>query len=272
MKERLDFIYDFYIKNNLKIFPVMENKKLPLIDVWQNECSCDFLQVLYWLENAKNCNIGLPANENDLFIIDIDMHDVNGLESFQRLCNDLGIDNIDTLSQTTPSGGIHYIFKSDDELKNVLNSANCFKDYQGIDIRTRGYILVEPSVINGVPYKLDMKDIKEMPSALRTFILENNNKCVVERQEYVRPTLVEKGNRDTSLFDYLNQLYYKTKLTKEEILLLGYNFNRTVCSPPLSDNVVEYKVNKLFRKERPKYLVIYLGDRENEEEDINNEV
>ena len=226
MKEKLDFINDFYIKNNLKIFPVMENKKLPLIDAWQNECSSDFLQVLYWLENAKNCNIGLPANENDLFIIDIDMHEINGLESFQRLCNDLGIDNIDTLSQKTPSGGIHYIFKSDDELKNVLNSSNCFKDYKGIDIRTRGYILVEPSVINGVSYKLDMREIKEIPNALKTFILENNNDCVIERKEYVRPVEVEKGNRDTSLFDYLNQLYYKTKLTKEEILLLGYNLTK----------------------------------------------
>lgn len=247
----------------------MENAKLPLIDAWQKDCSSDLLQIMYWLENAKNCNIGLPANENDLFIIDIDMHDTNGIESFNRLCNDLGIDNIDTLSQKTPSGGIHYIFKSDDELKEVLNSSNCFKDYKGIDIRTRGYILVEPSVINGVPYKLDMRQIKEMPNSLRTFILSNNKQCEIEKKEYVRPNNVEKGNRDTSLFEFLNQLYYKTKLTKEEIMLLAYNFNQTVCSPPLSDGVVEYKVDKLFKKERPKFILVYINNgRESDEDEI----
>lgn len=41
---RIDFINDFYIKNKFKIFPVMENKKLPLIDAWQNECSNDFFK------------------------------------------------------------------------------------------------------------------------------------------------------------------------------------------------------------------------------------
>lgn len=240
----------------------MENKKLPLIDAWQKDCSSELMQVLYWLENAKNCNIGLPANENNLFIIDIDMHDVNGLDSFNRLCNDLGIDEIHTLKQTTPSGGIHYIFKSDEELKQVLNSANCFKDYKGIDIRTRGYILVEPSTINGVPYKLDMAEITEMPIELRTFILNNNKDVKIERKEYERPTKVEKGNRDTSLFDYINNLYFKTKLNKEEILLLAHQFNQTVCEPPLGDNVVEYKVNKIFQKQRTKFILIYLGDNE----------
>ena len=110
-----------------------------------------------------------------------------------------------------------------------------------------------------------MREIKEIPNALKTFILENNNDCVIERKEYVRPVEVEKGNRDTSLFDYLNQLYYKTKLTKEEILLLGYNFNQTVCSPPLSDSVVEYKVNKLFKKARTKFIIVYIGDVEDKE-------
>lgn len=77
------------------------------------------------------------------------MHGVDGLSNFNKLLNDLGISpsDIETLQQTTPSGGIHLIFKSDEELKKVMNAANCFKDYQGIDIRTRGYILVEPSVI-----------------------------------------------------------------------------------------------------------------------------
>lgn len=267
---KIEYINNFYLKNNLKIFPVMENGKLPLIDAWQNECSKDFLQVLYWLENAKNCNIGLPANENDLFIIDIDMHGVNGLDNFNKLLSDIGMtpSDINTLQQTTPSGGMHLIFKSDDELKKVVNSANCFKDYQGIDIRTKGYILVEPSMINGVPYKLNDKEINDIPEKLREFILANNKQTEIERKEYSKPKSVDKGGRDSSLFDYINYLYNRTRLDINDIRLLAYNFNRTICNPPLTDNVVDYKINRLFKKPRNKFILIYLNE-EKEEEEIN---
>ena len=100
-------------------------------------------------------------------------------------------------------------------------------------------------------------------------ILSNNKECEIEKKEYVRPDIVEKGNRDTSLFEYINQLYYKTKLNKEEILLLAYNFNQSVCSPPLSDSVVEYKVNKIFKKERTKFILIYIGENGKESEEDN---
>lgn len=263
---KINFIMNTYLKRGMKIFPVIENGKTPLIDAWQNDCSSDFQQVLYWLENAKNCNIGLPANENNLFIIDIDMHDVDGMSNFKRLCDDLGIEDIDTLSQTTPSGGKHYIFFSDDELKEVANSANCFSDYKGIDIRTKGYILVEPSIINGVSYKLDMKNIKSVPLPLRRFILDNNKEIIEERKEYEKPKEVEKGGRDNALFDYLIQLYHKTKLDKDEILLLAHYFNKEVCVPPLTDNVVDYKVNKLFKKHRNKIIVININEEEETDE------
>lgn len=264
---KFSFIKKNFIDNKLKIFPVMENKKLPLIDAWQKDCSSDLTQIVYWLENAKNCNIGLPANENNLFIIDIDMHGVDGVGNFTQLLNDLGvkIDELNTLAQTTPSGGIHFIFKSDEELKNVTNSANCFKDYPGIDIRTKGYILVEPSTINGVSYRLNLKDVTEMPSALRQFIL-NNNKTQEEVRKtkgYEKPLRVEKGGRDSELFNYLNQLYYKTRLDEEEIRLLAYHFNKTICDPPLADGVVDYKVNKLFKKKRNQYILINIGSDDN---------
>ena len=263
---KLEFINEVYLKKGLKIFPVIENNKLPLIDAWQKECSSDFFQVLYWVEKAKNCNIGLPANENNLFIIDVDMHEINGLENFNRLCKDLNIEEIDTLTQTTPSGGIHYIFKSDEELKEVINSSNCFKDYKGIDIRTKGYILVEPSSINGKNYKLNMQEIKELPLQLREFILKNNSNNKIERKEYKKPIEVDKGGRDNSLFDYINQLYYKTRLDKEEITLLAHNFNNTICKPPLSESVVDYKINKLFKKNRIKYILVYIGEEEERNE------
>lgn len=260
---KLDFIKENFLDKGLKVFPAIKNKKTPLIQEWQKECSNDFLQVAYWLESAKDCNIGLPANENNLFIIDIDMHgDVNGMVSFDSLLNDLKLDysDVETLMQVTPSGGVHFIFESDEELKEVINSANCFENYPGIDIRTKGYILVQPSVIDGKEYILDNGELHTMHPKLREFILNNNKQYEIDHKDYVKPEKVEKGGRDTALFDYLNQLYYKTKLNKEEILLLAYHFNENICTPSLSKSVVDYKVNKLFKKQRSKFVIFYLGE------------
>lgn len=268
---KFETIKKLFLDNNFKIFPIMGNKKIPLIDNWQNDCSNDLLQIIYWLENAPDCNIALPANENNLFIIDIDMHNgVNGLASFCKLLTDLGIDNINTRKQQTPSGGIHFIFKSDDELKEVINNSNSFEGYPGIDIRTKGYILVEPSVINNTPYSMDNAPIEEIPNALKEYILKHNDKKVEEnKKDYVKPEKVERGGRDTSLFEYLNYLYFRTRLNKEEIRLLAYHFNQTICEPPLSNGTVDYKVDKLFKKKRNKYILINIGDENGEEkEDI----
>lgn len=256
-----------FLDKGLKIFPVVPNKKEPLIPAWQIECSCERLQISYWLENAPDCNWGLPCSQNDLFVLDIDVHNENGLENASRMFHDLGIESLNTLSQRTPSGGIHLIFKSDDELKNVANTANSFENYKGIDIRTDGYILVNPSVINGVEYAFNDidKEVSEMPQALKDFILSHKSLNKTEKKEhseYVRPEAVDEGGRDTAMFEYINDLYFKTRLNYNEIMLLADNFNETVCNPPLPKRTIKYKVNKAFKKDRGKCMFIKLGGEE----------
>lgn len=264
------FLVDNFVAHDLKIFPIKNNAKEPLIDRWQLDASCDKSQILYWLEYGEHPNFALPASLNNLFIIDIDMHgDVDGMGSFNALLKDVGLESMPkTLTQTTPSGGLHLIFKSDEELKKVRNTSNSFGEkYPGIDIRTSGYILVEPSVINGVPYKFhgNVDDISEMPKELRDFILENMQKNKVEHKEFAKKNKVMKGSRDDELFSYVNHLYYSTKLDYEEIKLLAHAYNDSF-EPPLGNSVVDYKVNKLFEKERPEIIIVRLskGDCENE--------
>lgn len=261
-----------YLDKGLKIFPVIENKKEPMIPAWQIDCSCDKLQVSYWLENASNCNWGLPCSQNDLFVLDIDVHNENGLVNAKKLFNDLGVTELNTLCQKTPSGGLHLIFKSDDELKQVLNTSNSFEDYKGIDIRTDGYILIYPSEINGIKYLLNNKQINEMPIVLKEFILSQkslNKKERKEHCEYVKPEKVEEGGRDTALFEYINDLYFRTRLNFDEIMLLAEHFNNDICDPPLPKRTIKYKVNKVFKKDRGKCMFLKLnGD---DEDEIQNE-
>ena len=255
---------ELYLNKGLKIFPVKENGKTPLISKWQDDCSYDYRQVLYWYENAKNCNWGLPATQNNLFVIDLDVHDEdkNGLINFEKLMTEIGMEHIDTMMQTTPSGGVHLIYRTNDVLKNVSNCSNAFKDYPGIDIRTDGYIVVEPSSINGYQYRISNTiPPMPMPVVLQQYILENvGTKEERKKSQYTKPKEVYKGDRDNQLFQYINNLYYKTRLDYDEILLLANNFNETF-DEPLPNKVVEYKLDKAFEKDRGECLYIWLGEK-----------
>ena len=265
-----EFIKENYIDKGLKIFPVTPNGKTPLIDNWQNDCSCDYFQVLYWYNTCKNCNWGLPATQNNIFILDLDRHDLNkdGVENFAKLVDKLltdeEYDEFGTCEQVTPSGGNHIIFKTDEDLKNVSNGANVFKDYQGIDIRTDGYILVEPSEINGKKYgyaTINNCDPQPIPRKIKKYILENASlKSDIKKEPYKKPTSVEVGDRDNQLFSYINNIYYKTNLDYDEVLCLANNFNENILEKPFPERVVKYKVNKIFEKNRDKYIFIKIGD------------
>lgn len=266
MMSKWDTLNNLYISRGLKIIPLRANSKLPAIEKWNEQCSCDVMQCLYWFESNHNLNYGLPCIENNLFVLDLDTHKVeeNGIDNFNKLCNDLGIEKPNTLMQRTKSGGIHIIFQSDDELKQVCGTANAFKDYPGIDLRNSNYIVVEPSVIDNIPYKfLNNIEPQPMPQKLKDYILANAEKKGKERKPYEKPTeIVLTGNRDEQVFAYVNDLYYKTRLDIDEISLLAHNFNETMLDEPLEDKVIDYKIKKIFQKDRTKCLFIKLPDEE----------
>ena len=75
-----------------------------------------------------------------------------------------------------------------------------------------------------------------------------------------KPKEVYKGDRDNQLFNYVNNLYYKTRLDEEEILVLANYFNENILEEPFSERDVKYKVRKAFEKERPTYIIVNVGD------------
>lgn len=270
--DKWKYIKENYIDKGLKIFPVQKNGKTPMIDNWQNDCSCDYFQVLYWYTNCPDCNWALPCTQNDIFVLDLDRHDENkdGVKNFDKILDNIFTDddwdNYATCQQITPSGGQHIIFKTDDELKNVSNNSNVFKDYPGIDIRTDGYIVVSPSTINGKQYNFDTIgecDPQIIHKKLKKYILENANlKSDIKKTPYQKPKNVECGDRDNQLFSYINNIYYKTKLDYDEILCLANYFNENVLEKPFPERTVKYKVNKVFDKDRQKCIYIWLDDYE----------
>lgn len=265
-----EFIKENYIDKGLKIFPITPNAKTPMIEKWQEECSCDYFQVLYWYNNCPDCNWGLPCTPNNIFVLDLDKHDSqkDGVENFNKILDkiltDEEYDDFNTCQQVTPSGGEHHIFIADDELKNVSNGSNVFKDYPGIDIRTDGYIVVAPSEINGKRYgyaTIGGCDPLPMHKKLKKFILENASlKNDSKKEPYKKPTNVEVGDRDNQLFSYINNIYYKTRLDYDEVLCLALNFNENVLEKPFPEKVVKYKCNKVFDKDRGTCIFVKLDE------------
>lgn len=268
------FLCDKFLNSGYKIFPIKHNAKEPLIEKWQLNASCDKEQVMYWLEKGDSPNFALPAVVNHLFVIDIDMHgDVDGLSSFKKLLENIGLERIDTLKQKTPSGGLHLIFKSDDELDCVSNASNVFEEYPGIDIRTKGYILIQPSEIDGVMYQLTggVEQIKECPPPLKEFILRyskkvnTNTNSIEQRSDYYeKGKKISQGSRDDEIFSYLKYLYGSTKLGYDEISLLAHTYNEECFDPKLPESVIDYKLRKLFETERPQIMIIRYGGEGNE--------
>jgi hypothetical protein len=265
-----EYIKDNYINKGLKIFPIESNGKKPMIENWMNDCSSDYMQVLYWYTHCPDCNWGLPCTPNNIFVLDLDKHDKekNGVDNYNKLIKNLG--GINTYCKTleciqeTPSGGQHMIFKTDDDLKNVANNSNIFKDYPGIDCRTDGYIVVEPSIINGKKYEFvtpNNCNPKSIPLELKRYILEHANlKSDIKKEPYKKPISVECGDRDNQLFMYITNLYYNTRLDSDEILCLAFNFNENILEKPFPERVIKYKVNKIFERDRGTCLFIKLND------------
>ena len=80
-----------YIKKGIKILPIIPNKKIPMIEKWNEDCSSDRLQILYWYESNHDMNFAIPCYENNLFVIDLDRHDPekDGVDNFNKLINSL---------------------------------------------------------------------------------------------------------------------------------------------------------------------------------------
>ena len=121
-----------------KIFPATilpDNKKIPLIDKWQERATNDPNQVKLWQEQFRDRLTlwGCPTGAiNNISVLDIDIK--NGVNGFEKL-KELGVSELpNTAWQRTPSGGLHLIFKDDPSL-NLRNTAN---RVLGLDTRNNG--------------------------------------------------------------------------------------------------------------------------------------
>lgn len=229
----------------LKVFPLRPNGKEPVTKNGYKDATNDLEQVQEWWTKNPNYNIGLPAGLNDLFIIDIDVKGkVNGHETLKKK----GFVFPETVSQDTPSGGNHLLFKM-----NGLKIKNKVREDLGIDIRgDGGYIVISPSTINGNRYRLkDLEGgttdpttlIKEVVSIapngklspiFQDFFDLMDKKNEDHRQKFKLPDVISEGGRNETLFQYACSLQARG-YDDEEITDKVVKANISNCEIPLED-------------------------------------
>lgn len=122
--------------------------KHPLVRQGVKDASDDVERIGAWWDRWPSANIGMPAGDNGLAVLDIDPRH-GGHESLSRLVENLlrkGYRLPQTLTQSTGGGGLHLVFSAPEG--GIKGGSNVFgPSMTGLDTRGRGgYIVAAPSV------------------------------------------------------------------------------------------------------------------------------
>lgn len=244
-------------KMGFKVFPLRENDKRPLFKgSAQTQGTTDLNQVRdIWTQNP-NANIGIATGDS-LTVIDVDTitaHGVDGENSMLEYQVDNGFIN-ETLEVTTPTGGKHYYYLTDNEYSNKASIL------PGVDVRGLGGYVVGPgSTINGTLY--EAKQLTK-PQRANSEVLKLLGACK-KRETSTDPfkalekgyseTLIPQGSRTDYLIKQCAQLCDGTK-TLETMKRMIQVVNETNLETPLTDRELETEVFpslKRFKKHEVK--------------------
>ena len=169
------------------IIPGHESEKRPLIPDWGNTASNDPDQIRAWWSQWPNALVGINVGLSGLILVDIDVHDdeglVNGYESMARLAEALGqpgnwLDNVSVVSKTG-GGGQHHLFKAP---AGVDFSKRKIGWLPGVDVLVgTSYAVLAPSRSSnkrhGSAYTWardpDQYDVTELPAQLMASLMKN---------------------------------------------------------------------------------------------------
>jgi hypothetical protein len=190
--------------NELKLFPVKENEKLPAYyEGWKKKATSQIeaLDTAFMLDargfSTFNLGVRCGVTSKDgvyLFVVDVDVSkDKKGLQSLVELELN-GCEMSETFTVHTPTGGIHYYYFTNTPFTSGVNSIA-----QGIDHRCEGGFVVGPgSRVNGGYYTIKNDvDIAPIPAWLDELMQRRNltTKTVLTKDEV--ETATKSADYDT---------------------------------------------------------------------------
>lgn len=138
-----------YAARGWAIFPCEPCGKRPLTNHGCRDATTNETTIRQWWARWPDANIGLACGKaSGISVVDVDFDEEKGIDGYESLKAFAALP--DTVRQSTPRGGMHFLFKTGD---NPPRNKNSFRP--GIDIRADGYyIILAPSIHpNGLPYE-----------------------------------------------------------------------------------------------------------------------
>lgn len=220
-------------ERGIPCFPLQANKKTPLKGSHGcKDATCDPDQLRAWFADYPDRNVG-AATGNGLVVIDVDnKRGKNGSAAWQDLLPDVP----STLISKTPNDGMHYWFRTDENIQNSVDKLGV-----GIDVRSDGgYVVVPPSFVDGKHYEWETDPntpIPPLPPVVLNAIL---NAAAAPRPNgaTVSSGKVMEGGRNDHLFRYACRLR-GADWDHAAILSELHKYNRQQCQPRLPKREVE---------------------------------
>ena len=213
----------------LKTIPIKPGTKIPATEHGVKDATLDNVATDTFY--AINPNHGIAVSGDGFVIFDFDVKD--GIDGRDEL---LDFDLPDTLTQTTPSGGLHMIYRTEDEIRPSVNTSI------GVDVRGwHSYIVCDPTP--GYCWEDNEVEIADADERVMAFL------------EHVRPQksqstrndgkLKEGQGRNNELFAYGAKLQTFEK-SDEEIKGLMRAYNENNFDPPLDESEFNKCVNSVL--------------------------
>jgi Bifunctional DNA primase/polymerase, N-terminal/AAA domain len=154
-KPNFSLIAKALAKRGLRVFPLGDNSKEPVIKGFPTRATADDRQIDTWAKNGPHRNVGVSTTNSahgPLLVADIDDKDGRtGSETILKLEME-GFVLPPTLTVRTASGGLHYYFTSPFPVKQGVD---VFGPGSGVDTRSKGGYVVGPgSIVNGGVYEI----------------------------------------------------------------------------------------------------------------------
>jgi len=227
-----------YASRGWHIHPLIRHKKTPLLTGWQEKATTDLDQTRLWWARYPHANIGIALLKSGLLLLDLDVkHGENGLETWETLKGTCGF-NDSAVQQMTPSGGTHHIFAIG---KTDPQSIADKKHFPGIDVKTKGYFVAEPSTTDDGEYAWEVSahpaDHAPSPLAPELVALMTAPGGQRRRAEPLSDK-IPAGRRNELLTSLAGSMRYRgaSEAAIQAALLVE---NATRCDPALSGPEVE---------------------------------
>lgn len=223
------------------VFPVAPMAKLPAISKEDGgrghlDATTDETVIQAWWRLAPDRNVGVATGVANLVVLDVDPRN-GGDESFRDLCDEYGVEWLNTVTVRTAGGGTHFYFLGDGR---DLRSRTGLR--HGIDIKAAtGYVVAPPSRTGSGEYRWeagrdpDSIDCLPVPHWLVSEIGTSSSRAKGAATREL-PASIPSGERNDTLASTAGSMRARG-LSASEMIPSLLEVNQR-CSEPLPDSEV----------------------------------